>query len=204
MFQSGLRMLAIVLACLTGGAAVAQPYEVVEPTYDAPPQVATGAPAPFSVDEIVASGNQVFSEFTQGFAAIVERAVSSYGLPNGYIVGEEAGGALIGGVRYGQGTLYTRNAGTYQVFWQGPSLGLDVGANGNRVMMMVYNLPSVNAIIDRFIGVNGSAYVVAGLGMTVLSKNGITVVPVVSGVGARLGVNFGYIKFTSRKTWNPF
>ena len=90
------------------------------------------------------------------------------------------------------------------MFWQGPSLGLDVGANGNRVMMMVYNLPSVNGIFDRFVGVNGSAYVVAGLGMTVLSKNGIYVVPVVSGVGARLGVNFGYIKFTTRKTWNPF
>jgi hypothetical protein len=204
MLHRGLMMLAITLACLAGGAAVAQPYEVVEPTYETPPPVANGAPAPFSVDEIVASGNQVFSEFTQGFAAIVERAVSNYGLPNGYVVGEEAGGALIGGVRYGQGTLYTRNAGTYQVFWQGPSLGLDVGANGNRVMMMVYNLPSVNAIFDRFIGVNGSAYVVAGLGMTVLSKNGITVVPVVSGVGARLGVNFGYIKFTARKTWNPF
>jgi hypothetical protein len=204
MLHRGLMMLAITLACLATGAAVSQPYEVVEPTYETPPPAATGAPAPFSVDEIVASGNQVFSEFTQGFAAIVERAVSSYGLPNGYVVGEEAGGALIGGVRYGQGTLYTRNAGTYQVFWQGPSLGLDVGANGNRVMMMVYNLPSVNAIFDRFIGVNGSAYVVAGLGMTVLSKNSITVVPVVSGVGARLGVNFGYIKFTTRKTWNPF
>ncbi len=203
MLLSGLRMLAIALACLASGYAAAQPYEVVEPTYDAPPPT-TGAPAPFALNEIVATGNQVFSEFTQGFAAIVERAAGNYGLPNGYVVGEEAGGALIGGVRYGQGTLYTRNAGTYQVYWQGPSLGLDVGAAGNRVMMMVYNLPSVNAIFDRFVGVNGSAYVVAGLGMTVLSKNGIYVVPVVSGVGARLGVNFGYIKFTTRKTWNPF
>ena len=205
MLLRGLRMLAFGLACLAPGYAAAAEYEVVAPTYDAPPAVApTGAPQPFTVGEIVTTGNQVFGEFTQAFAAIVERAASSYGLPNGYVVGEEAGGALIGGVRYGQGTLYTRNAGTYQVFWQGPSLGLDVGANGNRVMMMVYNLPSVNGIFDRFVGVNGSAYVVAGLGMTVLSKNGIYVVPVVSGVGARLGVNFGYIKFTTRKTWNPF
>ena len=143
-------------------------------------------------------------EFTQGFAAIVERAVSRYGLPNGYIVGEEAGGALIGGARFGEGTLYTRNAGTYRVYWQGPSLGLDIGANGNRVMMMVYNLPAVTAMYNRFVGVNGSAYVVAGLGMTVLSRDRIYVVPVVSGVGARLGFNFGYLKFTTQKTWNPF
>ena len=204
MLPSGLRMMALALACVVGGHAWAQPYEVVEPTYDTPQRAPAGAPAPFAIDEMVGAGHQVFGEFTQGFAAIVERAVSRYGLPNGYIVGEEAGGALIGGARYGEGTLYTRNAGTYRIYWQGPSLGLDVGANGNRVMMMVYNLPSIAAMYDRYIGVNGSAYVVAGLGMTVLSRNGVYVVRVVSGVGARLGFNFGYLKFTSRPTWNPF
>jgi hypothetical protein len=121
---------------------------------------------------------------SQAFAAIVERAASSYGLPNGYVVGEEAGGALIGGVRYGQGTLYTRNAGTYQVFWQGPSLGLDVGANGNRVMMMVYNLPSVNGIFDRFVGVTARP-MSSPARHDGLSKSGIYVVPVVSGSAPR-------------------
>jgi hypothetical protein len=199
-----LRVVAFMTVGLVAGAAAAQELEVVEPTYDSPPAATGGAPAPFSVDEIVASGNRVFGEFTQGFASIVERAVSTYGLPNGYIVGEEAAGAIIGGARYGEGTLYTRNAGTYHVFWQGPSVGFDIGGNGNRVMMMVYNLPSVEAIYNRYVGVNGSAYVVAGLGMTVLSRQGVYVVPVVSGVGARLGVNFGYLKFTTQRTWNPF
>jgi hypothetical protein len=203
--RSLLAALALAMGCLAGATtAGAQELEVVAPTYDEPAPAPSSAPQTFSVDEVVASGQRVFGEFTQGFAAIVERAVSSYGLPNGYIVGEEAGGALIGGARYGEGILYTRNAGQHRVYWQGPSLGFDVGANGNRVMMMVYNLPSVQAIYNRYVGVNGSAYVVAGLGMTVLSRSGIYVVPVVSGVGARLGVNFGYIKFTQQRTWNPF
>ena len=199
-----LRALLAALAILTGGLAGASALnlEVVSPTYDAPAQ--SGAPSTFSADELVATGHQVFGGFTQGFATIVERAVSSYGLPNGYIIGEEAGGALIGGARFGEGVLYTRNAGQHRVYWQGPSLGFDIGANVNRVMMMVYNLPSIEAIFNRYVGVNGSAYVVAGLGMTVLSRNGVYVVPVVSGVGARLGINFGYIKFTQRPTWNPF
>lgn len=185
-------------------AAGAQELEVVAPTYDDPAQGRSSTPSTFSFDEVVATGQQVFGGVAQGFAAIVERAVKNYGLPNGYIVGEEAGGALIGGARYGEGILYTRNAGHHRVYWQGPSLGFDIGANGNRVMMMVYNLPAVEAIYNRYAGVNGSAYVVAGLGMTVLSRSGVYVVPVVSGVGARLGVNFGYLKFTSQPTWNPF
>jgi hypothetical protein len=184
--------------------AAAQELEVVAPTYDDPAQAPTSVPSTFAFDEVVASGQRVFGEFTQGFAAIVERAVSRYGLPNGYIVGEEASGAIIGGARYGEGVLYTRNAGQYRIYWQGPSLGLDLGASGSRVMMMIYNLPSVEAIYNRYAGVNGSAYVVAGLGMTALSRDGVYVVPVVSGVGARLGVNFGYLKFTAQQTWNPF
>ena len=203
MLLRSLRAITLAFACLAAGQAAAQSYEVVEPTYDNAP-AHNSAPSTFSVDEMVAAGHSVFGEFTQGVAAIVERAASRYGLPNGYIIGEEAGGALIGGARYGEGVLYTRNAGSFRVYWQGPSFGLDVGANGGRVMMMVYNLSSVNAIYDRFAGVNGSAYVVAGLGMTVLSRDGVYVVPVVSGVGARLGVNFGYLKFTTRPTWNPF
>ena len=98
---------------------------------------------------------------------------ASYGLPNGYILGQEGSGAFIAGLRYGEGTLYTRNAGQHMVYWQGPSIGADIGANGDRVMMLVYNLPSVEAIYDRFVGVNGSAYVVAGFGMTVLSRRNL-------------------------------
>jgi hypothetical protein len=158
----------------------------------------------YSSDEIIAQGHKVFGDVSQGLASIVERAVSRYGLPNGYIIGQEASGAIFGGARYGEGVLYTKNAGEHKVYWQGPSIGFDIGGNGDRTMMLVYNLPSVDAVYDRFLGVNGSAYVVAGLGMTVLSRNGIYVVPIVSGVGARFGVNFGYLKFTDHPTWNPF
>lgn len=203
LFRSLLAALSLAAAGLAAAdRAVGQELEVVAPTYDEP--APSSRPSAFAFDEVVASGQRVFGEFTQGFAAIVERAVSRYGLPNGYIVGEEASGALIGGARYGEGILYTRNAGQHRVYWQGPSLGLDVGAAGSRVMMMIYNLPSAEAIYNRYAGVNGSAYVVAGLGMTALSRDGVYVVPVVSGVGARLGVNFGYLKFTAQPTWNPF
>jgi hypothetical protein len=158
----------------------------------------------YTVEELVIQGNQFFEGVSGGLASLVERAASQYGLPNGYVLGQEAGVAIIGGVRYGEGTLYTKNAGQHPVFWQGPSIGPDFGATGDRVMMLVYNLPTVTAIYQRFGGVAGSAHIVAGLGMTVLARENIYVVPIISGVGARLGVNVGYIKFTDRATWNPF
>jgi hypothetical protein len=100
--------------------------------------------------------------------------------------------------------LYTKNAGDMRVFWQGPSLGIDYGADGARTMMLVYNLPGPAAIFDRFGGIAGSAYFVGGLGMTALTGNDIVVVPIRSGLGLRLGANLGYLKFTERPTWNPF
>jgi hypothetical protein len=168
------------------------------------PQARAAGETTYSSNEIIDAGHRVFGEVSQGLASIVERAVSRYGLPNGYIVGQEGSGAVVGGLRYGEGTLYTKNAGQHQVYWQGPTIGVDIGANGDRTMMLVYNLPSVETLYQRYLGVNGSAYVVAGLGMTVLSRRGIYVVPIVSGVGARVGLNFGYLKFTEHPTWNPF
>jgi hypothetical protein len=134
---------------------------------------------------------------------VIERAVSQWGLPNGYVLGQEGGGAFIGGLRYGEGTLYTKNAGDLRVYWQGPTLGWDFGGEGARTMMLVYNLPATAAIYQRFAGVDGSAYIVGGFGMTVLTANRVVLVPIRSGVGVRLGVNVGYLKFTPRPTWNP-
>lgn len=172
----------------------------------APASAQTAAPGSekYSIDEIVQQGSNFFGDVSGGLASVVEHAAAQYGLPNGYVLGEQGGGAIIAGVRYGQGTLYTKNAGKHPVFFQGPSLGWDFGGDGSKVMMLVYNLPTVNAIYDRFGGVSGSAYLVGGLGMTVLNRNNIYVVPIVSGVGARLGVNVGYLKFTDKQTWNPF
>ena len=158
----------------------------------------------FTVKEIVTAGHNFFGQVTEGLATVVEHAVSRYGLPNGYILGQEASAAVVGGLRYGEGTLYTKNVGQHPIYWQGPSVGLDLGAEGNRTMMLVYNLPSVDAIYSRYAGVAGSAYLVAGVGMTVLAGKGVTIVPIVSGVGARLGLNLGYLKFTPKPTWNPF
>ncbi len=158
----------------------------------------------YTTQEIVDAGHGFFGSTSGGLAKIVEKAFQSYGLPNGYILGQEASGAFIGGLTYGEGEMFTKNAGQHDVFWQGPSLGWDYGGNGNRTMMLVYNLPSVEAVFDRFGGVSGSAYVIAGLGMTVLKRNDVLVVPIRTGLGARLGVNIGYLKLTPAPTWNPF
>nr|WP_150494566.1 DUF1134 domain-containing protein [Roseibium aquae] len=164
----------------------------------------TAQPDTYSEDEVVVAGHKFFGTVSGGLASVVERAFSSYGEPNGYILGEEGAGAFVAGARYGEGTLYTRNAGTHKVFWQGPSVGWDFGGDGARVMMLIYNLPSVDSMYQRYLGVNGSAYLVGGVGMTVLSNHNTYVVPVRAGVGARLGVNVGYLKFTAEPTWNPF
>jgi hypothetical protein len=158
----------------------------------------------YTAQEIVDSGHKFFGATSGGLATVVEKIFSSYGLPNGYLLGEEGSGAVIGGLTYGEGTLYTKNAGDHKVFWQGPSLGWDFGGEGSRVMMLVYNLDDVSNLYNRFGGVAGSAYVVAGVGFNVLQNNRILLVPIRTGVGARLGVNLGYLKLTQRATWNPF
>lgn len=158
----------------------------------------------YSGDELVQSGHEFFGSASQGLASVVEKAVSQFGLPNGYILGEEAGGALFVGAKYGEGKLYTRNAGEFSIYWQGPSIGFDVGGDGSKVMMLVYNLQNIQEVLGRFPGIDGSAYVIGGLGMTVTKRGNVVIVPIRSGVGARLGINVGYLNFTSQPTWNPF
>ena len=157
----------------------------------------------YSPDEIVEAGSSFFGGVSSGLARLVEHAVSQWGLPNGYILGQEVTGAFVGGLRYGKGTLFTKNAGDLPVYWQGPSLGWDFGGDGARTMMLVYNLPATAAVYQRFGGVAGSAYFIGGLGMTVLAANGMALVPIRSGIGLRLGANIGYLKFTPEPTWNP-
>ena len=158
----------------------------------------------YTAQEIIDSGHKFFGATSGGLATVIEKIFASYGLPNGYLLGEEGSGALIGGLTYGEGTLYTKNAGDHKVFWQGPSLGWDFGGEGSRVMMLVYNLDDVGNLYNRYGGVAGSAYVVAGVGFNVLKNNNVLLVPIRTGVGARLGVNLGYLKLTERATWNPF
>jgi len=187
------------------------PPQANPPPPSAPPGAQPQAPQAqspegqhYSSNEIVDAGHRFYGTISRGLAQIVEKAGSQFGLPNGYVLGQEAGGAVVAGVRYGEGILYTKNAGDLRVFWQGPSVGFDFGGEGARTMMLVYNLPATDAIYQRFAGIDGSAYFVGGLGMTALTMNNIVVVPIRTGVGMRLGANVGYLKFTPTATWNPF
>jgi hypothetical protein len=168
------------------------------------PAAAQQRPVSYTADEILLNGHRFFGSLSKGLAQAVEAATRRWGRPNGYILGQEAGGALVGGVRYGEGVLYTRNAGDKRVFWQGPTIGFDAGGDGDRTMILVYNMPAKDAIFQRFAGVDGSAYMIGGFGMTALAANDIVLVPIRTGLGARLGVNVGDHKYTDRATWNPF
>ena len=211
---SRLAVTALLFGSLLAGLGVvpvaAQTAPAEPPTGTVPPGSAPPQQQPprddsrFQPNEIIDAGHRFFGGVSRGLALVVEKAVSQWGLPNGYVLGEEAGGAFVGGLRYGDGTLYTKNAGDVRVFWQGPTLGFDAGADGARTMMLVYNLPRTTAIFDRFGGLDGSAYFIGGFGMTALTANNIVLVPIRSGVGLRLGANLGYLKFTERPTWNPF
>ncbi|MFI4997512.1 MAG: DUF1134 domain-containing protein [Hyphomicrobiales bacterium] len=169
-----------------------------------PQSARADAPEAFEPGEIVNSGHRFFGSVSRGLASLVEEASRRWGQPNGYILGQEASGAFVGGLRYGEGTLFTRNAGDTHVYWQGPSVGFDWGGDGARTMMLAYGLKAVEALFTRYVGVNGSAYFVGGFGMTALAANDSVVVPIRSGVGFRLGANIGYLKFTPEATWNPF
>lgn len=166
--------------------------------------LAQDRPHEFSPQELVDGGHRFFGTVSRGLASVVEEATRRWGQPNAYVLGQEASGAFVAGARYGEGTMYTRNAGDQKIYWQGPSVGFDAGAEGARTMMLVYNLPSTQAIYRRYGGIDGSAYFIGGFGMTALVADGVIVAPIRTGVGARLGVNLGYLKFTNQSTWNPF
>ncbi|MEM8811677.1 MAG: DUF1134 domain-containing protein [Pseudomonadota bacterium] len=163
-----------------------------------------GTPSTYAQDEIMQAGHGFFGGVSSRVATLIEKIFEKHGQPNGYILGEQGSGAFLAGLKYGEGRLHTRNVGDHKVYWQGPSFGWDVGADGTRVMMLVYNLPSVDDIYRQYNGVNTSAFFIGGIGMTVLENGNTFVVPVKSGVGARLGFSLGYLKFTDRPRWNPF
>lgn len=177
-------------------------YASSEPLYDdrePPPRDGT-----FSMREIIGAGHGFFGSISQGLASVIEYAFKTQGRPNGYILGEDLGGAFVAGLRYGEGRLYTRDAGTHRVYWQGPSVGYDAGAEGSKVMVLVYNIREPSDIYQRFGGVAGSAYVVGGVGLTFQQRRDIVLAPIRAGIGLRIGANVGYLKYTRRPTWNPF
>ena len=125
------------------------------------------------------------------------------GRPAGYITGEEGGGAFTVGARYGKGTLWMKNGETKQVYWQGPTIGFDIGAEASKVFTLVYNLNDADYIYQRFPGVDGSAFLIAGMAINYQRANGVTLAPVRTGVGVRLGANIGYTSYTRNRSLIP-
>jgi hypothetical protein len=159
----------------------------------------------FSAEEIVEAGHMFFGTTTRGLSEAIESVFETQGRPAAYIVGEEGSGAFIGGLRYGEGTIYYKNGIRQKIYWQGPSVGLDFGADGARSLVLVYNSARPHDIYGkRFGGVEGSAYFVAGVGVNFQKYEGIVLAPIRTGVGARLGANVGYLKYSKAPTWNPF
>ncbi len=170
----------------------------------APPPPGSAAPT-FQYREIVEQGHMIFGRASTDIASAVEYTFASQGEPTAYIVGEEAGGAFIGGLRYGEGEIRLKSGGFSKVFWQGLSIGFDIGGDGSRLIMLAYGISHQQQIFDVFAGPSGIAYVAGGLGVSFhKSDQGPSLAVIRAGVGLRFGVNLEYIRFTSEPTWNPF
>ena len=135
---------------------------------------------------------------------MIQDILSDQGEPNAYIVGREAGGAFIFGVRYGSGTLFHAVEGEQPVYWTGPSVGFDAGANGASTFVLVYNLYDSEELFRRFPAVSGEAYLVGGLTASYLRSGDKVLIPIRLGAGLRLGANIGYMNFSRNRRWLPF
>ncbi|WP_395685613.1 DUF1134 domain-containing protein [Aestuariivirga sp.] len=158
----------------------------------------------FSSDEVLTAGHEFFGKASRELAEAIEHVFRKQGEPTAYIVGEEAAGSFVGGLRYGEGTIYYKSGIKQRIYWQGPSVGFDFGANGSRSLVLVYHSESPEDLYGRFGGVEGSAYFVSGLGVNFQQKDEIVLAPIRTGVGARLGANVGYLKYSGKAEWNPF
>ncbi|CAN5368670.1 hypothetical protein BH10PSE13_BH10PSE13_11170 [soil metagenome] len=169
----------------------------------APTQTTTPAPG-YQKDDVIAGAEGVFGKGTEGLASMIEKILSDQGQPIGYIAGREASGAIVVGVRYGSGTLTHKIEGERKVYWTGPSIGFDLGANASKVCVLVYNLFDSQKLFTRFPGGEGAAYLVGGFTATYLRKGDVVLIPIRLGVGWRLGINAGYMKFSEKGKLLPF
>ncbi|HEX3653662.1 MAG TPA: DUF1134 domain-containing protein [Rhizomicrobium sp.] len=158
----------------------------------------------FSQNEVVQAASNFFGTTTEAVAKAVQRVFADQGLPDAYITGEEGSGAVVIGLRYGQGWLIRKHAPPERVYWQGPSVGFDLGGNASKAFVLIYNLGPSERLFQRFPGVEGSYYFIAGIGVNYLRAGNITLAPMRTGVGLRAGVNAGYLTFTRDATINPF
>ena len=173
------------------------------PTQPAAPAVQAQS-ATYHKDDIIGAAEGVFGKGAEGLARMIEDLLKKQGEPNGYIVGREAGGAFIVGLRYGSGTLYHKVEGQKPVYWTGPSVGFDAGANAGKTFVLVYNLYDSQDLYKRFPAGEGQAYVIGGLNASYMRQGDVVLIPIRMGVGLRLGVNAGYMKFSRTAKWMPF
>lgn len=155
-------------------------------------------------DDLIGAAEGVFGSGAKGVATMIQKMLAEQGEPNAYIVGREAGGAFVVGARYGSGTLYHKVEGERPVYWTGPSIGFDAGANAGSTFVLVYNLYDSEQLYERYPAGEGQAYVVGGLTASYLRKDGVVLIPIRMGAGLRLGVNAGYMKFSKKQRWLPF
>lgn len=172
--------------------------------YEGRPGPAPGAQAVYDEDEITHRVSDFFGVTTESAAGVVEKTFKDQGRPTAYIAGEELSAAFIGGLRYGKGLLYMKGRRAMKVYWQGPSVGFDAGGNGSRVFVLCYNLQYPDAIFRRFPGVDGSFYFIGGLGVNYQRADQITLAPIRTGLGLRLGANIGYLAYSRQRNILPF
>lgn len=176
-------------------------------TYD-PPAPPMGGPAgaqaeTYSRDELVTNVSNFFGVTAENAAAVIEKAFRDHGQPTGYIAGEEGSAAFALGLRYGKGLLYMKNREPTKTYWQGPSVGWDFGGNASRTFTLCYNLQYPDAIYRRFPGVEGTAYLIGGMGVNYQKAEDITLAPIRAGMGLRLGANLGYLAYSRKRNWFP-
>lgn len=168
------------------------------------PATAPAVETTYSMQDIQATSTDFFGSLNANLASVIAFAFEKAGRPNGYIVGQEAGGAFLAGVRYGDGQLHLKDGSVTQVYWRGPSIGADLGASQSRTIFLVYHLKSKDDVFKLVSGIDGSAFVIGGVGITFLSDGNTVLAPIRTGPGLRLGVNAGYLKFTAERNWSPF
>jgi len=193
-----MRFAPILLAAAVLLAGCSDPERAARPTSvaAAPASAPAGSAPTYAQKDVLSAAEDVFGRGAKGLAEIIERSFKERGEPNGYIVGREAGGAFVVGVRYGSGTLFHSVEGQMPVFWTGPSVGFDAGADASRTFILVYNLNDTNDLFKRYPAAEGKAYFVGGFGANYLQRDDVVLVPIKLGVGVRLGINAGYLNFT--------
>lgn len=166
--------------------------------------VPTAGPETYHEDDLIGAAEGLFGKGAKGLAGLIEDLLAKQGEPNGYIVGREGGGAFIVGLRYGSGTLFHKVEGQRPVYWTGPSIGFDAGANAANTFVLVYNLYDSQELYKRFPAGEGQAYFIGGFHVSYMRAGDVVLIPVRAGAGLRLGVNAGYMKFTEKQDWLPF